>query len=75
MCIDGETGRLVPVGDRAALRRGDPWPAGTIPPMLRPLPSAAGDTCCKNFSAERMNRELLALYESLIARKRDKSRR
>ena len=74
VCIDGETGRLVPVGDRAALAaalrglRDDPAYAAALAERGR-------RHVLQHFSADRMNRELLALYDRLMADPRDKSRR
>ena len=74
VCIDGETGRLVPVGDRAALAaalrslRDDPAYAASLAEHGR-------RHVLQNFSADRMNRDLLALYDRLMADPRDKSRR
>ncbi|MEM9914834.1 MAG: glycosyltransferase family 4 protein [Planctomycetota bacterium] len=62
---DGETGRLVPVGDRAALGRAlldlldDPqYRAG--------LAERGRQHVVEHFSAAKMNRELLELYEQLL---------
>jgi len=62
---DGDTGRLVAVGDRATL-------ASALRATLdRPVESAAMAErgrvdVAERFSAERMNRDLLALYERLV---------
>ncbi len=73
VCLDGTTGRLVPVGDKpalaAALRQllGDPAYAATLAARGR-------EHVMQHFSAERMNRELLVLYGRLMG-ERDESRR
>ncbi len=73
VCIDETTGRLVPVGDKAAL-------AAALRQLLDDPAYAAGlaatgrEHVMRHFSAERMNRELLALYERLMGEP-DESRR
>ena len=62
---DGETGRLVPVGDRAAL--GGALIELLNDPGARQRLAAAGRAhVVEHFSAEKMNRELLALYHRLL---------
>jgi glycosyltransferase involved in cell wall biosynthesis len=66
VCVDGVTGKLVPVGDRAAL-------AAALVELLddpgyRAKLAAAGRAhVAEHFSAATMNRQLLELYERLIA--------
>jgi len=62
---DGDTGRLVAVGDRATLA------SALCATLDRPVESAAMAErgrvdVAERFSAERMNRDLLALYERLV---------
>ncbi|MEM9752527.1 MAG: glycosyltransferase family 4 protein [Planctomycetota bacterium] len=65
VCVDGQTGSLVRVGDTAAL-------ADSIVdlmhyPKLRAKLVEQGQAHVReNFSAEKMNRELLELYERLV---------
>jgi glycosyltransferase involved in cell wall biosynthesis len=66
VCIDGVTGRLVPVGDREAL--GDVLLALLDDPAERDRLATAGrEHVIQNFSADKMNRELLALYDRLVS--------
>ncbi|MEM9881944.1 MAG: glycosyltransferase family 4 protein [Planctomycetota bacterium] len=63
--IDGETGRLAPVGDRAALS------AALLDVLRDPgygarLVAAGREHVAEHFSADAMNRQLLALYERLV---------
>ncbi|MEM0915955.1 MAG: glycosyltransferase, partial [Planctomycetota bacterium] len=70
ICIDRQTGRLVPPGDVPAL-------ADAIADQLTDRPAAqrmtaAGrDLIAEQFSADKMNRDLLALYDRLLDRTRD----
>ncbi|MEM6459123.1 MAG: glycosyltransferase [Planctomycetota bacterium] len=63
--IEGETGRLAPVGDHAAL-------AAALLDVLRDpgygatLAAAGREHVAEHFSADAMNRQLLALYERLV---------
>lgn len=65
VCVDGVTGRLAAVGDTAALGR-------TLVELLEDpaerqrLASNGRAHVIEHFSAEQMNRELLALYEKLL---------
>lgn len=65
VCIDGQTGRLVPVGDREALGR-------AVLDMLADPAYRAGlaergrSHVIEHFSAAKMNADLLALYDRLV---------
>ena len=62
---DGETGRLVPVGDRAALGRAV-LDLLDDPQYLAGLAERGRRHVVEHFSAAKMNRELLELYEQLL---------
>ena len=63
---EGETGYLVPVGDEHALRD---RVAGLIadPAASRAMGARARDAAVSRYSAERMRREYLELYERVLA--------
>lgn len=70
VCMDGVTGRLVPVGDRKAL--------GRVlvellenPAECERLAAAGRAHVIEHFSAAKMNLELLALYERLVTPRDD----
>lgn len=66
VCRDGETGRLVPLGDRAALREAVRWLA-THPDERRAMAERGRAWCAERFSAERMVADLEAVYQRALA--------
>jgi glycosyltransferase involved in cell wall biosynthesis len=64
-CIEGKTGRLVPVGDRAALRSAVMGLADS-PDERRRLAEAGRELCRVRFSAETMVTELTKVYERAL---------
>lgn len=69
ICRDGGTGRLVPVGNRAALREAVVWMADH--PAERAALAAHGrELCLAEFSAERMVADLERIYERALAEAR-----
>jgi glycosyltransferase involved in cell wall biosynthesis len=65
-CIDMQTGRLVPLGDRRKLREGIVWLAENPGERAR-MGERGGAMCRQRFSAERMVAELEAVYERALA--------
>ena len=65
-CIDGETGRLIPVGDPAALRAAAGWMA-EHPEERRAMGERGRALCREAFSAERMVADLEAVYRRALA--------
>ncbi len=66
ICIDGETGRLVPVGDKPALADAIVWMIEH--PQERRAMTERGQTLVREkFSAESMTRELEGLYQRLLS--------
>lgn len=67
VCVDGQTGRLVPPGDRAALREAIEWMAGH-PEERAAMAQRGRDVCRERFSVERMIADLQAVYERVLER-------
>lgn len=63
--LDGRTGRLVPVGDRAALRDAVRWMLAD-PARARATASTGRETCRAMFSADKMVSDLEAVYARAI---------
>ncbi len=71
VCIEGRTGRLVPAGDRAALREAIEWMADH--PQERAAMAQRGrEMCRQRFSVERMIADLQSVYERVLRRIRAK---
>lgn len=67
VCLDGETGRLVPPGDRVELGRAIAWMLDN--PQQRAEMGARGQAMCRErFSAARMVEHLERLYASVLGR-------
>jgi len=67
-CIDGRTGRLYPVGDRAALTAAVRWTAED--PARARLQALEGRALCRDrFSSERMVADLQRVYDAVLAGK------
>lgn len=64
-CIDGETGRLVPLANRIALRDAIRWCANNPPERVR-LAELGQMLCRERFSASRMVQELESVYAQAI---------
>ncbi|GAB4186027.1 MAG: glycosyltransferase family 4 protein [Phycisphaeraceae bacterium] len=72
ICIEGQTGKLVPVGDRSALADAITWMLEH--PDERQTMVEQGRTLVREkFSAEYMTRELESLYQRLIKNRSDDS--
>lgn len=67
VCIDGRTGRLVPVGDTAALAAAIAELAADSESRAA-LGSAGRELCRSEFSAQTMNAKLLTLYQAILGR-------
>jgi len=65
-CIDGRTGRLVPLGDRAALRDAVSW-MFTHPRERETLAINGRELCRERFSTQTMVRELESFYAKAFA--------
>ncbi len=65
-CVEGETGRLVPVGNRAALRKAV-MELADAPDERRRLAEAGRELCRVRFSAETMVKELERAYQRAFA--------
>ena len=65
-CLDGETGRLVPPGDRDGLRDAVHW-MRTHPDAARIMAEAGRRLCRDRFDAGRMVEALEAVYEGIPA--------
>lgn len=65
VCIDGQTGRLVPLGDRAKLREAIVSLAEN-PQARAAMVKRGGAMCRERFSAERMVNELEIVYERAL---------
>ncbi|MEO0965472.1 MAG: glycosyltransferase family 4 protein [Planctomycetota bacterium] len=65
ICIDGQTGRLVPLDDVPALANAIADQL-TDRPAAQRMTAAGRDLIADKFSAEKMNRDLLALYDRLL---------
>ncbi|MEM9789905.1 MAG: glycosyltransferase family 4 protein [Planctomycetota bacterium] len=70
ICIDRQTGRLVPPGDVPALANAIADQL-TDRPAAQRMTAAGRDLIAEQFSADKMNRDLLALYDRLLDRTRD----
>lgn len=68
ICIDGETGKLVPVGDKQALADAIIWMI-EHPKERRAMTERGRQLVREKFSAEYMTRELEKLYQHLLAEK------
>ncbi|MBC7771994.1 MAG: glycosyltransferase [Pyrinomonadaceae bacterium] len=69
VCIDMQTGRLVPVADRAKLREAITW-AAESPDLRAALAHRGREMCQELFSAERMVAELEKAYAAALTRAR-----
>lgn len=74
ICKDMQTGRLVPTGDRTALRAAILW-AIDHPAERAALAARGHEECVNTFSAERMADQLETVYEQAIAKARALSQR
>jgi glycosyltransferase involved in cell wall biosynthesis len=68
ICIDGQTGKLVPVGDKQALADAIVWMI-EHPDERRAMTERGRQLVREKFSAEYMTRELEKLYQRLLADK------
>ncbi len=68
ICIDGETGKLVPVGDKKALADAIVWMI-EHPDERRAMTERGRQLVREKFSAEHMTMELEKLYQRLLADK------
>ncbi len=66
VCIDGETGRLVPAGDRAALGEAARWMLDH-PHERRRMGDRGRERCEHRFAARTMVTRLGAIYEDVLA--------
>lgn len=69
ICIDGQTGKLVPVGDKQALADAIVWMI-EHPDERRAMTERGRQLVREQFSAEHMTRELESLYQRLLAEKK-----
>jgi glycosyltransferase involved in cell wall biosynthesis len=67
VCVDGEVGRLVPPGDRAALRASVQWMMDH-PDERRAMGQRGRDACRHRFAAPVMLEQLEAVYASVLGR-------
>ena len=67
VCIEGETGRLVPVGDRGALREAIEWMA-EHPTERAAMAQRGREMCRERFSVERMIADLQSVYDRVLDR-------
>lgn len=67
VCIDGQTGRLVPAGDRAALREAIEW-MSDHPAERADMAQRGREMCRERFSVEMMIADLQAVYERVLER-------
>jgi len=67
VCIDGQTGRLVPPGDRDALREAIEW-MGEHREERAAMAGRGRELCRDRFSVKRMIDGLQAVYERVLAR-------
>jgi glycosyltransferase involved in cell wall biosynthesis len=65
ICIDDQTGKLVPVGDKQALAEAITWMI-EHPEDRRAMVGRGKTLVCEQFSAEYMTRELDGLYQRLL---------
>ena len=65
VCIDGQTGRLVPLGDPAAMRRAVRW-MYDHPDERRTLAHTGREMCAERFSAATMVRRLGDVYRRCL---------
>jgi len=65
-CVEMQTGRLVPAGDRAMLREAISW-AAEHPDERRMLVNRGREMCRDRFSVERMVAELEQAYQQAIS--------
>ena len=65
ICVDGETGKLVPVGDKQALADAIVWMIEN-PQERRAMVGRGQQLVREKFSADYMTRELEALYRRLV---------
>lgn len=72
ICIDGETGKLVPVGDKQALADAIVWMI-EHPDERRAMTDRGRTLVREKFSAEHMTRELEQLYQRLVGNNSDVS--
>jgi glycosyltransferase involved in cell wall biosynthesis len=70
VCIDGETGRLVPPGDRHALREAILW-MKSHPARRRTMGETGRAMCRTRFAAGAMVDHLLAIYQACLRGERD----
>lgn len=70
VCIDGETGRLVPTGDRAALAEAVAWMIDH-PSERLDMAERGRAWCEQQFDARVMVEQLIRLYEEVLAREVD----
>ncbi|MEZ6192168.1 MAG: glycosyltransferase family 4 protein [Phycisphaerales bacterium] len=69
ICIDGETGKLVPVGNKQALADAIVWMI-EHPDKCRAMTERGRQLVREKFSAEYMTRELEKLYQCLLMDKK-----
>jgi glycosyltransferase involved in cell wall biosynthesis len=65
VCIDGETGRLVPPGDHEALRTALLWMLAH-PEERAAMGQRGRGLCCERFASAKMVADLEELYEALL---------
>lgn len=71
VCIERQTGRLIPAGNLAALREAIEWMAAH--PTERAAMAALGrERCRAQFSLEKMIADLQAVYERILAERRSR---
>jgi glycosyltransferase involved in cell wall biosynthesis len=67
VCIDGQTGRLVPAGDQNALRDAITWMA-EHPAERAAMAERGREICRERFSVQRMIDGLQAVYDRVLSR-------
>jgi len=70
VCIDGQTGRLVPAGDRTGLREAIVWMLQHAA-QARAMGARGRDLCRERFAAPVMVDHLLAIYRACLNGERD----